>query len=150
MLAGKSLKTYPAGSRGWAWARHCSGDHLFPLLLLVGNLRPKVGPAYPRSLWLPAPGWIGQGVTVSPGFPNSPVRQTDRQTWTEMLPVRVMWDSDPAFSSPALDSPAPGPWEGLYPISGTSGSRDPGELPSPFIDSSACYNKKTLATQPEK
>lgn len=148
MLAGRSLRTYPAVSRGWAWAHHCSGDHLFPLLLLVGNLRPRVGPAYPRSLWLPASGWIGQGVTMSPGFPNSPVRQTDRQTWTEMLPVKVMWDSDPTSSSPALRQPCT--WALGRVVSMTSGSGDPGELPSPFMDSSACYNKKTLATQPEK
>lgn len=46
----------------------------------------------PWSLWLAAPGWIGQGMTTSSDVRFSPMRLTNVDS--EQLLVRVVWDSD--------------------------------------------------------
>lgn len=62
------------------------GRPLVPTAFPVGEPEPS----FPLLL---AAGWTAQGVTTSPGFPNSPGRQTDMDTEEPL--GRVLWNSDP-------------------------------------------------------
>lgn len=67
-------------------------DHLFLILLLVGNLRPKAQPAHPGVPLAAGTRWTIQEVTTSSDFCYSPMKSTNVDT--KLLLVRAVWDAD--------------------------------------------------------
>ena len=107
------------------------GRLLVPTVLPGGESESKVGP--PTLSPSAAGSWLH-----GPGSDHEPLVSLTAREHRRTRTLRCHWGGCCGIQTPtpfslARDSPASEPREGMC----------PGELPSPFMDSSACYNEKS-------